>query len=145
MNFQTFNGFATLYDMFVRQSLRMGHTYHAHPSHSRPLMKLPGFKQKLRFGTWRHNKMTGLRQDTSTIPTGTALRVLQLQGVDADRIPLGARQCGTGSSSASFLTNFTLFVKRDSRHCGKMTAVKNPSFGNRKAYHRISVCFRFIP
>ena len=69
-----YRGFVTLYDMFVRHLCGWGrrnnnavsmHTYHNHPERYLPLMKLPGFKQKLRYGTWYRNKMTGVRQETT--------------------------------------------------------------------------------
>ena len=69
-----YRGFVTMYDMFVRHLCGWGrrnynavamHSYHAHPERFKPLMKLPGFKQKLRYGTWYRNKMAGVRQETS--------------------------------------------------------------------------------
>ena len=69
-----YRGFVTMYDMNVRHLCGWGrrnynavamHTYHAHPERMLPLMKLPGFKQKLRFGAWYRNKMTGIRQESS--------------------------------------------------------------------------------
>ena len=68
-----YRGFVTMYDMFVRHLCGWGrrnfnavamHTYHAHPSH---YMKLnpANFKQKLRFGAWWRNKMSGINQRSS--------------------------------------------------------------------------------
>ena len=72
-----YRGFVTLYDMNVRHLCGWGrrnfnavsmHTYHAHPTPLRPMMKLPGFKQKLRFGGWYRNKMVGISQNSSISP-----------------------------------------------------------------------------